>query len=81
MAGGEFVGEREGEGAEHQDVLVLERGEAGEVIIATHPRERTSWLARRMLGHLERELDVPVREIVVADDHDRSPVAPEPPTG
>lgn len=47
---------------------------ADEVIIATHPRERTSWLARRMLGHLERELDVPVREIVVGDDHDHSPV-------
>ena len=51
---------------------------ADEVIIATHPRERTSWLARRMLGHLARELDVPVREIVVADDHDRSPSRPSP---
>ena len=38
---------------------------ADEVIIVTHPRERTSWLANRMLGHLARELDVPVREIVV----------------
>ena len=54
---------------------------ADEVIIATHPRERTSWLARRMLGHLERELDVPVREIVVDDDHDRSAVPPQPSAG
>jgi hypothetical protein len=41
---------------------------ADEVIIATHAREHTSWLANRMLGHLARELDVPVREIVVGDD-------------
>lgn len=54
---------------------------ADEVIIATHPGERTSWLARRMLGHLERELDVPVREIVVDDDDDRSAVPPQPPAG
>jgi GABA permease len=54
---------------------------ADEVIIATHPRERTSWLARRMLGQLARELDVPVREIVVADDHDRSPEPPQPASG
>jgi hypothetical protein len=54
---------------------------ADEVIIATHPRERASWLARRMLGHLERELDVPVREILVGDDHDRSPAPPAPATG
>jgi hypothetical protein len=53
---------------------------ADEVIIAAHPGERTSWLARRMLGHLQRELDVPVREIAVAGD-DRSPVPPQPPTG
>jgi len=43
-----------------------------EVIIVTHSRERTSWLANRMLGHLTRELDVPVREIVVGDAQDRS---------
>jgi hypothetical protein len=41
---------------------------ADEVIIAMHPREHASWLAKRMLGHLSRELDVPVREIVVGDD-------------
>ena len=50
---------------------------ADEVIIVLHPRERTSWLARRMLGHLERELDIPVRQIVVADDGQHSPVPPE----
>ena len=53
---------------------------ADEVIIVTHPRERTSWLANRMLGHLARELDVPVREIVVSDDQDRSPMSPPSPT-
>jgi hypothetical protein len=54
---------------------------ADEVVIAMHPRERTSWLARRMLGHLARELDVPVREIVVGGDQDRSPLPPPSPTG
>jgi hypothetical protein len=53
---------------------------ADEVIIATHRGERTSWLANRMLGHLARELDVPVREIVVGDDQDRSPAPPQSPT-
>jgi len=53
---------------------------ADEVIIATHAREPTSWLAHRMLGHLARALDVPVREIVVDDDQDRSPVPPPSPT-
>src|SRR6266508_2759834 len=53
---------------------------ADEVIIVTRLRERTSWLAGRMLGHLERELDVPVRQIAVADDRDRSPAPPHPPT-
>jgi GABA permease len=36
---------------------------ADEVIIATHPGERSSWLGNRMLAHLARELDVPVRQI------------------
>jgi hypothetical protein len=44
---------------------------ADEVIVATHARERTSWLADRMLAHLARELDVPVRHVLVGDD--RSP--------
>jgi hypothetical protein len=46
---------------------------ADEVIIAMHPRERISWLANRMIGHLERELDVPVREIAVGDEHRHAP--------
>jgi hypothetical protein len=54
---------------------------ADEVIILMPARERTSWLANRMLGHLARELDVPVREIVVGDEQDRSPAPPRPPTG
>jgi hypothetical protein len=53
---------------------------ADEVIIVTHPREHTSWLANRMLGHLARALDVPVREIVVDDEHD-PPAPPYTPTG
>src|SRR5512132_4475353 len=53
---------------------------ADEVIVVTHSRERTSWLASRMLGHLARELDVPVRVIVVGDDQDRSPMSPPSPT-
>ena len=51
---------------------------ADEVIIVRHYRERTSWLANRMLGHLARELDVPVREIALGDDRDRSPSRPRP---
>jgi hypothetical protein len=47
---------------------------ADEVIIVRHPSERTSWLANRMLRHLARELDVPVREIVLRDDQARPPV-------
>jgi hypothetical protein len=41
---------------------------ADEVIVVTHPGERTSRLANRMVGHLERELDIPVRQIVVAGE-------------
>jgi hypothetical protein len=52
---------------------------ADEVIIATHARERTSWLAGRMLAHLTQELDVPVREIVVSDDLHVSPRSDGPP--
>lgn len=47
---------------------------ADEVIIVRHPSERTSWLANRMLGHLARELDIPVREIVLRDDQAPPPV-------
>ena len=45
---------------------------ADEVIIVTHPSERTTWLANRMVSHLKRQLEVPVREIVMGDEHDRS---------
>ena len=51
---------------------------ADEVIVVTHSGERTSWLANRMLGHLARELDVPVREIALGDQ-DRSAVPPPSP--
>ena len=40
---------------------------------------RTSWLANRMLGHLARELDVPVREIALGDGPDRSALPPSSP--
>jgi hypothetical protein len=45
-----------------------------EVIIVRHARERRSWLANRMLGYLTKELEVPVREVVVGDEHDRPPL-------
>jgi len=54
---------------------------ADEVVIVMHARERRSWLANRMLGHLARELDVPVREIVIDGGPDPSPVAPSAPNG
>jgi hypothetical protein len=50
---------------------------ADELIIVADRRERTSWLARRMLGHLTRELEIPVREIVLDNEQDRQPGAPE----
>jgi hypothetical protein len=54
---------------------------ADEIVIVMAARERKSWLANRMLGHLARELDVPVREIVVDDEHDHSPTPPRPTAG
>jgi hypothetical protein len=48
-----------------------------EVIIVRHSRERRSWLANRMLGYLAKELEVPVREIVVGDEQDVPPLPPE----
>ena len=51
---------------------------ADEVVLVTHPSERTSWLANRMLSHLQRHLEVPVREIVMGEEHDRSPAPKEP---
>jgi hypothetical protein len=48
---------------------------ADEIIIATQPGEHTSWLASRMLSHLARELDIPVRQVAVADP--RAPASSE----
>lgn len=45
---------------------------ADEVVIVMHARERTSWLANRMLGHLAAELDMPVREVVLGDEQEGS---------
>ena len=38
---------------------------ADEIIIATHAQERSSWLANRMLGRLDRELNIPIRQVEV----------------
>jgi hypothetical protein len=46
-----------------------------EVVIVRHARERRSWLANRMLSYLTKELEVPVREIVVGDEQDGPPLA------
>jgi hypothetical protein len=46
---------------------------ADEIIIVTHPRDRTSWLAKGMLAHLTRELNVPVREIVLPPEQGVEP--------
>ncbi|MGZ4248116.1 MAG: hypothetical protein ACXVUE_07395 [Solirubrobacteraceae bacterium] len=54
---------------------------ADEVIIVTHPSERTSWLANRMLTHLKKQLDVPVREIVMGEEHDQSSTPSTEPAG
>lgn len=37
---------------------------ADEVVVVTQGGERTSWLAGRMLEHLSRELDIPIRQVV-----------------
>lgn len=50
----------------------LRRFGADELVVVTYPEERSSWLATRMLGYLDRELEIPVREIAL----DRSPEDP-----
>lgn len=50
---------------------------ADEVIIVTQPSERTSWLASRMLSQLTKELEVPVREIVMPEEQGRTPAPPD----
>lgn len=52
---------------------------ADEVVIVAHASERRSWLANRMLGYLARELEMPVREVVVDDGQQRGAFAPNPP--
>jgi hypothetical protein len=54
---------------------------ADEVFVVMHARDHMSWLANRMIGHLSRELDVPVREFVAGDDHTREDVQPQRPAG
>jgi len=41
---------------------------ADEVIIAMPPGQHRSWLANRMLAHLARQLDVPVRDVIVDEE-------------
>ena len=40
---------------------------ADEVIVVTHARERETWQERGELARLRRELDMPVRHVVVGD--------------
>ena len=40
---------------------------ADEVIVVTHPPDRATWQERAELERLRRELDVPVRHVVVSD--------------
>ena len=49
---------------------------ADEVIIVTDPSERTSWLATRMLSHLKKQLEVPVREVLMDEAQDRASTEP-----
>ncbi len=54
---------------------------ADEVIIVRHARETRSWLANRMVGYLARELEVPVREVVVGREHEGDRLQPQPGPG
>ena len=46
---------------------------ADEVFVVTNAHDHGSWLARRMLGHLRRQLDVPVREFLVGAESEQEP--------
>lgn len=47
---------------------------ADEVVVVMNLREHRSWFANRMMSHLVRELDIPVREVVVdAPSHQSQP--------
>jgi hypothetical protein len=50
---------------------------ADEVILVRHARESRSWLANRMVGYLARELEVPVREVVVGRGQEGDPLQPQ----
>lgn len=50
---------------------------ADEVFVVMHARDHMSWLAGRMLGHLRRELDIPVREFVAGDDRAQEGLSPD----
>ena len=69
-----FVAKGEVGDADAMDAIEDELRDFGadEVVIVTHPSERTGWLANRMLNHLKKQLEVPVREIVMSEEHDGS---------
>jgi hypothetical protein len=48
---------------------------ADQVIVSTHPPERSRWLERGVVERLREMLDVPVRHVVVSGAGDGSPVA------
>jgi hypothetical protein len=50
---------------------------ADEVVIVRNAGERRSWLANRMLGYLARELEMPVREVVVGDQPGSEALPPD----
>ncbi len=49
----------------------LRRFGADEVIIATHPRDRSNWLEPRMVERLRAQLDIPVTQVVVDEQGHR----------
>jgi len=49
---------------------------ADEVFVVSNVRNHDNWLARRMLGHLQRQLDVPVREFLLGAEQEKK--APDP---
>ncbi len=51
---------------------------ADEIIIATHPEQRSHWLARDLIARARVRFDQPVLHIVVDLDHHREFVDPEP---
>ena len=53
----------------------LRRFEADEVVVATHPPGRSSWLEQRVVQRVRAELDVPVVHVVVDLERDRGALA------